>query len=50
MKALGTLTLLSPLTGSPAAGGKVVLTRKFVSGTELYCKLWPGPVRVARRP
>jgi glycosyltransferase involved in cell wall biosynthesis len=48
--ALGTLTLLPPIGGVRDTTGRVLITQKFLSGMELYCRLWPGRVRVVLHP
>src|SRR5262245_31384308 len=50
MAGLGALTLLPPLSGTPGDAGRILITKKVLEGTQLYCKSWPGPVRVVLHP
>jgi colanic acid/amylovoran biosynthesis glycosyltransferase len=46
----GALIVLANLRATPRAGGRVVLTRKFMIGMEEYASLWGGPVETVMEP
>jgi glycosyltransferase involved in cell wall biosynthesis len=50
MTVLGTLTLLPQLSGMADGPDRVVITRKFLEGAELYASLWPGRLKVIMHP
>lgn len=44
------LAVLPNLRALPRPGGRVVLTRKFISGMQEYAKLWNGPLVAVMEP
>lgn len=44
------LAVLPNLRAFPRPGGRVVLTRKFISGMQEYAKLWSGPLVAVMEP
>ncbi len=50
MAADGALIVLANLRATPRPGGRVVMTRKFVTGMQEYAELWRGPVETVLEP
>jgi len=46
MTTAGALYILPALRATPDAGGRILLTRKFLDGAAAYAERWPGPVMV----
>jgi colanic acid/amylovoran biosynthesis glycosyltransferase len=44
------LVVMSPLKAVSQPGGRLLLTRKFVDGMELYKELWKGPITLLCEP
>jgi glycosyltransferase involved in cell wall biosynthesis len=42
----GELVFVSAMSAQEAPGGRVLLTKKFLTGMDEYVRRWPGPVRL----
>jgi glycosyltransferase involved in cell wall biosynthesis len=46
MTGVGELVFVSAMSAQEAPGGRVLLTKKFLTGMDEYVRRWPGPVRL----